>query len=73
MKNTEIASIILIIVFSFTSSFFLVGKLLGESTNRATVPTLQKIDSGLEALRASDFNDQTINPTVPIVLNEQAG
>lgn len=70
MKKTEIATIVLIASISVIVAYFITQSLLGGITNESVkVKTIDRIDSTFEQPSKDVFNDDAINPTVEVQIN----
>lgn len=67
MKKTDIAMVVLIASVSVILSFFIAKAIFGDVYNgSAKVKTIDRIETTVVEPSKEIFNDQAINPTVPI-------
>ena len=67
MKKADIAMIVLIASVSVLLSFFIAKSIFGDVySGSAKVKTIDKIDSSIIEPSKEIFNENAINPTVPI-------
>ena len=67
MKKSDVAMIILIASISVILSFFIAKSIFGDVySGSAKVKTIDKIDSSIIEPSKEIFNENAINPTVPI-------
>ncbi len=70
MKRTEIAMIILVASICMAITFFIVRSAFGNIVNReASVKTIEPISDGLVQPSKLIFNENAINPTVEIYVD----
>lgn len=71
MKNSEIASIILIASISILVAYFTANSLFGSATDQtATVPVVERMTSDITPPDPTIFSPDAINPTVEIEIGE---
>jgi len=69
MKKSDIATLVLIIIVVGTLVFFIVKLALGTQTMQpVNVEVAKPIASDITAPSSSIFNENAINPTVPITI-----
>ncbi len=67
MKKTDIAMVVLIASVSVILSFFIAKAIFGDVYNGSVkVKTIDRIETTVVEPSKEIFNDQAINPTVPI-------
>jgi len=67
MKKADIAMIVLIASVSVLLSFFIAKSIFGDVySGSAKVKTIDKIDSSIVEPSKEIFNENAINPTIPI-------
>ena len=67
MKKADIAMIVLIASVSVLLSFFIAKSIFGDVySGSAKVKTIDKIDSSIIEPSKEIFNENAINPTIPI-------
>lgn len=67
MKKADIAMIVLIASVSVLLSFFIAKSIFGDVySGSAKVKTIDKIDSSIVDPSKEIFNENAINPTIPI-------
>jgi len=67
MKKSDIAMIVLIASVSVILSFFIAKSIFGDVYSGSTkVKTIDSIDSSIVEPSATIFNDNAINPTIPV-------
>ena len=73
MKKTDIAMIILISSVSVLVSYFVVSSLpmFKDANKPQTVPVATKVDSSVDKVDKTVFNEDAINPTVEVIIGEQ--
>ncbi|MEI7539698.1 MAG: hypothetical protein WCJ36_02940 [Candidatus Saccharibacteria bacterium] len=70
MKKTDIAMIILIASISVVVAFFVAKGVFGDVYNgKATVKTIDKIDSSITQPSPDIFNKNAINPAVQVEIS----
>lgn len=69
MKKTDIAMIILIASISVFVAYLVAKNVFPDKTWTATVQTIQPIDSTIVDPSPEVFNDNAINPVVPVKIN----
>lgn len=70
MKKTDIALLILIASISIVVAFFIGKSIFGDVYNgKATVKTIERIDSTLVEPSTEVFNTDAINPSVKVQIN----
>lgn len=73
MKKNDIALIILVVSVSLVTSYFLLGAIMGKpSSSPQTAEIVEPIEPTLEEPSTKIFNDQAIDPTVPINIGDPA-
>lgn len=72
MKKTDIAVLVLIVGFSLIVAYF-VGQYVMKTTGRgvAKVEVVSTIEPTVKDPSPAIFNDQAINPTVPVSVSSQ--
>jgi len=71
MKRTDIALLILVVSVSIVISYFAGQALLGgQIAKPVEVETAQPISADIDEPSEKIFNDQAINPTVPIKIGD---
>jgi len=70
MKRTDIAMIVLISAVSAGIAYFVASSFLGNATEQGTsVKTIDPITSTVETPDAKIFNEEAINPSVEVNIN----
>lgn len=70
MKKSDIAMIIFIASASILVSYFIAKSIFGDVYNgTAVVKTIEKIEPSIVEPSAEIFNENAINPTVPVNIN----
>ncbi len=70
MKKTDIAMIILIASISVVIAFFVAKAVFGDAySGKATVKTIDKIDSSITQPSPDIFNKNAINPAVQVEIS----
>ncbi len=73
MKKSDIAMLILIIGVSALLSYFVGNLIFGGSVSKPVdVETVPKVSSEVAKPSADIFNTNSINPTIPITIGNQA-
>lgn len=73
MKKTDVAMIILIAMVSVTASYFVAKTVLGDVQNQSVkVKTTTAISKNVDKVDPEIFNDKAINPTVKVIIGDQA-
>lgn len=71
MKNTDIASIILIASISMLAAYFVADAVIGRpSSESVKVKSVDKMSAEVVQPDASVFNDAAINPTVEVIIGD---
>lgn len=74
MKKSDIAMIILIASVSILVAYFASKSILGDVSNQSVkVKTAEKITTEVVQPDESVFNKSAINPTVEVIIGNQAG
>lgn len=71
MKKKDLATILLISLVSIAVAYFAASAVFGGMQNETVqVKTVDAIDSEFAEVDKTIFNDQAINPTVPIAIEK---
>jgi len=74
MKKSDIAMIILIASISVMVAYFVAKAVIGDTQNQSvTVKTADSISTDIAQPDSSVFNSNAINPTVQVIIGDQAG
>ncbi|HEY5695658.1 MAG TPA: hypothetical protein VIQ80_02380 [Candidatus Saccharimonadales bacterium] len=74
MKKSDIAMIILIASVSVLVAYFVAKAIVGDTTNQSvTVKTTDEITTNINQPDTSVFNANAINPTIQVIIGNQAG
>jgi len=73
MKKSDIAMIILIASISMLVAYFVAKAVIGDTQNQSVkVKTAEKISTEVTQPDPSVFNSNAINPTVEVIIGDQA-
>lgn len=71
MKRNDIASILIIVIISFTAAYFIGNAIFNTPDSRSTqVEKVSPIGPDLEEIDTSIFNTKSVNPTQDIEINQ---
>lgn len=74
MKKSDVAMIILIASISVMVAYFVAKAVIGDTQNQSvTVKTVDSISTDVTQPDSSVFNSNAINPTVQVIIGDQAG
>lgn len=74
MKKSDIAMIILIASISVLVAYFVAKAIIGDTQNQSVkVKTVDSISTDIAQPDTSVFNSNAINPTVQVIIGDQAG
>ncbi|HSW78376.1 MAG TPA: hypothetical protein VLG36_06310 [Candidatus Chromulinivoraceae bacterium] len=74
MKKSDIAMIILIASISVMVAYFVAKAVIGDTQNQSvTVKTADSISTDIAQPDSGVFNSNAINPTVQVIIGDQAG
>jgi ABC-type cobalt transport system substrate-binding protein len=72
MKKTELATIVIIAAISVGIAYFVANSIFGGAKNDAvTVKTIDPISSTVVPVDTSIFNNNAINPAIPVTITGQ--
>lgn len=72
MKNSDIATLILIASISMLVAYFVTDGIIGKPTNgNVKVKTIDPITADVQEPDEAIFNKDAINPTVEVVIGDQ--
>jgi len=73
MKKTDVAMLILIVAVAAGIAYFIANSIFGGMTDKSqTVKTIDPITSQVEAPDAKIFNENAINPSVEVNIDNSA-